>query len=66
MSEKDNNKNIFRDRWNFRYHFHILQLVPDILKFGIKGAWQKQDKIAKTFIIVFLIFILLKILGVWV
>ena len=60
MSKKDN-----RDKWQWRYHFDIWQLVPDILKFGLKGAWQKQDKASKIFIIVFLVFILFKILGVW-
>ena len=60
MSKKDN-----RDKWQWRYHFHIWQLVPDILKFGLKGAWQKQDKASKIFIIVFLVFIQFKILGVW-
>ena len=64
MSKKEKN-NIFRDRWNFRYHFNILQLVPDILKFGLKGAWQRQEKTSKILIIVFLVFILLKISGVW-
>ena len=59
MSKKDN-----RDKWNWHYNFHILQLVPDILKFGLKGAWQKQDKASKIFVIVFLGFILFQILGV--
>ena len=45
MSKKDN-----RDEWNWYYHFHIWQLVPDILKFGLKGAWQKQDKASKSLI----------------
>ena len=60
MSKKDN-----RDKWNWQYHFHIWQLVPDILKFGLKVAWQKQDKSSKIFIIIFLLFILFQILGVW-
>ena len=60
MSKKDN-----KDKWHWRYHFHILQIVPDILKFGLKGAWQKQDKSSKIFIIIFLVFILFQILGVW-
>ena len=64
MSKKEKN-NIFRDRWNFRYHFKIMQLVPDILKFGLKGAWQRQEKTSKILIIVFLVFILFKIFGVW-
>ena len=60
MSKKDN-----RDKWNWHYNFHILQLVPDILKFGLKGAWQKQDKASKIFVIVFLVFILFQIFGIW-
>ncbi len=60
MSNKEN-----RDKWNWRYHFHILQLVSDIFKFGLKGAWQKQDKVSKIFIIVFSVFILFQILGIW-
>ena len=60
MSKKDN-----KDQWKCYYHFHIWQLVPDTLKFGLKGAWQKQDKASKIFTIVFLVFILFQILGVW-
>ena len=60
MSKKNN-----KDKLKWRYNFHILQLVPDILKFGLKGAWQKQDKASKIFIIIFLVFILFQIVGVW-
>ena len=60
MSKKNN-----KDKLKWRYNFHILQLVPDILKFGLKEAWQKQNKASKIFMIVFLVFLLLQILGVW-
>ena len=60
MSKKDN-----RDKWQWYYQFNLWQIVPDILKFGLKGAWQKQDKASKIFIIIFLFFILFQILGVW-
>ena len=59
MSKKDN-----KDKWQWYYHFHIWQIVPDVFKFGLKGAWQKQDKASMIFIIIFLIFILFQILGV--
>ena len=59
MSKKDN-----KDKWQWYYHFHIWQIVPDVFKFGLKGAWQKQDKAGKIFIIIFLVFILFQILGV--
>ena len=60
MSKKDN-----RDKWQWYYQFNLWQIVPDILKFGLKGAWQKQDKVSKIFIMIFLFFILFQILGVW-
>ena len=60
MSKKNN-----KDKWQWYYHFHIWQIVPDILKFGLKGAWQKQDKASKIFIIIFLVLILFQLLGVW-
>ena len=60
MSKKDN-----RDKWRWYYQFNLWQIVPDILKFGLKGAWQKQDKVSKIFIIIFLFSILFQILGVW-
>ncbi len=60
MSKKGN-----KDKWQWYYHFHISQIVPDVFKFGLKGAWQKQDKASKIFIIIFLVFILFQILGVW-
>ena len=59
MSKKDN-----KNKWQWYYHFHIWQIVPDVFKFGLKGAWQKQDKASKIFIIIFLVFILFQILGV--
>ena len=55
MSKKDN-----KNKWQWYYHFHIWQIVPDVFKFGLKGAWQKQDKASKIFIIIFLVFILFK------
>ena len=33
--------------------------------FGLNGAWQNMGKASKNFIIVFLVFILFKILGLW-
>ena len=60
MSKKSN-----KDKWQWYYHFHIWQIVPDILKFGLKGAWQKQEKASKIFIIIFLVLILFQLLGVW-
>ena len=51
MSKKDN-----KNKWQWYYHFHIWQIVPDVFKFGLKGAWQKQDKAGKIFIIIFLVF----------
>ena len=33
--------------------------------FELKGAWQNKGEASKTFIIVFLVFILFKILGLW-
>ena len=59
MSKKDN-----KDKWQWYYQFNIWQIVPDVFKFGLKGAWQKQDKASKIFIIILLVFILFQILGV--
>ena len=60
MSKKDN-----KDKWQWYYHFHIWQIVPDVFKFGLKGAWQKQDKASKIFIIILPVFTLFQILGIW-
>ena len=47
------------------WNFHILQFNSNILNVWIKGDWQNKGEASKTFIIVFLVFILFKILGLW-